>query len=73
MKDWEAWIAGHAHPKAARRVMMWLEKADAEETTWREADKLVELVVDVVDDCARHVERFEGVDFDMRDKFQGPK
>ena len=71
--DWEAWISGHARPEAARRVFDWLTKSDAEETVWQAREQLVALVAEVVEDCAKHVERFEGTDFDMRDKFQGPK
>lgn len=72
MKDWKSWVDNHQYPEAAARVLAWLEKNDPDETTWRDADQIVDLVVATVNDCAAHVERFEGVDFDMREKFNGP-
>jgi hypothetical protein len=70
--DWSGWIAGHKYPKAAQRVFDWLVANDPDEPTWRDRDKLVELVVATVNDCSAHVIRFEGVDFDMRENFIGP-
>lgn len=47
MRDWNAWAANHAHPVAARAVLLLLEKNDADEEVWQFAENLVELVVGV--------------------------
>lgn len=50
---------------ASERVRLWR----LEHPTFNDQD-LILLVQQTVDDCAKHVERFEGIDFDMREKFQ---
>lgn len=51
--------------KASERIQLWLMLHPTHNN-----EDLIALVKETVEDCAKHVERFEGVDFDMREKFQ---
>jgi hypothetical protein len=52
--------------KASERILLWLAKHPGTASK----EDLIELVKETVEDCAKHVERFEGVDFDMRERFK---
>ena len=48
MTDWNRWIDSKQDDerKIAAYVLAWLTKNDCEEETWRECDKLVQLIKD---------------------------